>query len=719
VFALALAIALACPPSLLLAEDFLSEEDKEAAKSGAEAVKKAYEFGKDPGTEQMLDTAITAMSVGYPPAGAALGAMKGLMSMLGFFNKPDKVAEALKLLDARLKELEGRVKRLEDKVREIQNQQFRDQNLARIRELKERHRELSALVFDLKQLPTDPNFRRSLANRGKLLADSFLMSEDADLWKWSDLDLATQNQIPPDFKPLPTLEYYVSALVFWMAAIESAAAGDRAWVMQTYGGDLQRHAAFLSVRADWNDLNGEPETLPENIEARVSCGLQPMSKYPDPSTRMCSVKLACSDRMARRENMPAAVTEFLGTEGALCTLSANQGTPAEEKYIEDFYGVGLMGILATTIERLATTGTVGTQYVGGFDYTYYTPQYLYGVKPDGTLVWFDHTIAEDRNPDSGKPEFGVVGADRMKAGASIYTRDADSAQAAPESDGAVTDRGGLFATRLRKDTSVYTAAQQQPSAAAVQVDQRPDAAAVAAMTTPTPKISHSLSQPSAVGSGWAQFREIYPAGGAGIYALTSDGRLLWYRHDGWQNGAVAWKGPVQVGDGWGGFWKVVPGGDGVLYAIDQNADMHWYRENDYQDAQATPSWNPPQRVGGGWGQFVHVFSSGQGIIYAVQPSGELLWYKHTGYLTGAPTWEGPKSVSGSGWTDFSRVFSPGEGHIYAMRANGQLFWYRHSGWETGKFAWLGPHEVSSGFDGLTNVFARMWGTPKPSGSDVR
>src|SRR5690606_36843538 len=132
-----------------------------------------------------------------PPAGAALGAMKGMMSMLGFFDKPDMVGQALRQLAARLQVLESRLAYLESQVLQIRNQQFKDQNLARVRELQQRHRELQGHVFELKERPTDPARRRSLANKGKIIADSFLLEYDADLWNWSDLDEATQQMFPP------------------------------------------------------------------------------------------------------------------------------------------------------------------------------------------------------------------------------------------------------------------------------------------------------------------------------------------------------------------------------------------------------------------------------------------------------------------------------------------------------------------------------------------
>jgi hypothetical protein len=43
-----------------------------------------------------------------------------------------------------------------------------------------------------------------------------------------------------------------------------------------------------------------------------------------------------------------------------------------------------------------------------------------------------------------------------------------------------------------------------------------------------------------------------------VYALQADGALLWYQHDGYQDGTVRWQGPTQVAVGWGSFVQVFP-----------------------------------------------------------------------------------------------------------------------------------------------------------------
>lgn len=48
-----------------------------------------------------------------------------------------------------------------------------------------------------------------------------------------------------------------------------------------------------------------------------------------------------------------------------------------------------------------------------------------------------------------------------------------------------------------------------------------------------------------------------------IYAVASNGGLLWYRHDGRNDGSEAWaSGAKKIGHGWDGFTMVFTGDSG-------------------------------------------------------------------------------------------------------------------------------------------------------------
>jgi hypothetical protein len=68
-----------------------------------------------------------------------------------------------------------------------------------------------------------------------------------------------------EFKPLPTLEYYVVSLVTWITAIENASDGNYEAVKGQCGElvnsecsrELKKHIAFLSVRPEWKRWRSE------------------------------------------------------------------------------------------------------------------------------------------------------------------------------------------------------------------------------------------------------------------------------------------------------------------------------------------------------------------------------------------------------------------------------------------------------------------------------
>lgn len=241
--------------------------------------------------------------------------------------------------------------------------------------------------------------------------------------------------------------------------------------------------------------------------------------------------------------------------------------------------------------------------------------------------------------------------------------------------------------------------------------------------------------PKPVGSGWAGFKDVIPAGGNSLYALTTDGRLQWYQHDGFNDGSFAWKGPVEVGQGWN-FSKILSGSDGIIYAIQQDGTLLWYQHGGFTNGGGISTWIGPRVIGSDWVQFKDVFSTGQGTIYAVQPDGTLLRYQHTGFATGDTTWESPRTV-GSSWQSFQQIVPVGNGVILAIKApqvfasskdpffpGGHLLWYKDVGiepvpkpssfspvhWEE---QWEGPVEIGTGWQYFKKVVALLPATPPP------
>lgn len=213
--------------------------------------------------------------------------------------------------------------------------------------------------------------------------------------------------------------------------------------------------------------------------------------------------------------------------------------------------------------------------------------------------------------------------------------------------------------------------------------------------------------PRTCGSGWAQFRQVVPAGGSALFAVAQDGVLKWYRHDGFNDGSFVWQGPQDVGSGWERFSHAFAGGDGVLYGIEPDGTLRWYRHGTFLEGGAG-AWSGGHAVGSGWTQFARVFCAGQGVIYGVLPDGTLRWYRHLGFADGALGWQGHTDV-GRGWADFAQICSPGEGVVLALTQDGRLLRYEHRGWLEGGLVetWLGPQEVASGIRNANVMFALM------------
>ncbi len=219
--------------------------------------------------------------------------------------------------------------------------------------------------------------------------------------------------------------------------------------------------------------------------------------------------------------------------------------------------------------------------------------------------------------------------------------------------------------------------------------------------------------PKKVGTGWANFKDVIAAGGNRFYALTQDGKLLWYQHDGFNDGSFQWQGGKEVGSGWT-FKRIFSGGDGVVYAIRQDGKLFWYRHLGFKDGAR--SWVEAKEVGSGWGNFKDVFSLGQGAVYAIQPDGTLLLYQQKGFETGEKNWYPARTV-GSAWNQFQQIVPAGNGVILAIRPDGTLIWYKHLGLTSPvkfgrlKDTWAPAVNIGSGWQGFGKVFAMMPATP--------
>jgi hypothetical protein len=91
-----------------------------------------------------------------------------------------------------------------------------------------------------------------------------------------------------------------------------------------------------------------------------------------------------------------------------------------------------------------------------------------------------------------------------------------------------------------------------------------------------------------------------------------------------------------------------------IYAIRQNGDMLFYKHEGADDGSA--NWPIQARqIGNGW-DFRQVFAGPNGAVYAIRQNGDMLFYKHAGFNDGSANWPIQARQIGNGW-DFRQVFA--------------------------------------------------------------
>jgi hypothetical protein len=221
-------------------------------------------------------------------------------------------------------------------------------------------------------------------------------------------------------------------------------------------------------------------------------------------------------------------------------------------------------------------------------------------------------------------------------------------------------------------------------------------------------------------------------GGTPIYAVQSNGDLMWYSHIGYDTGEFKWANNgtgKQVGNGWSqslSIFKGDPNGkDGVIYRVDTKGDLYWYKHKGYGNGAV--NWEDGKKIGNGW-QSRQVISGGGGVLYSLQNDGTLLWQKHEDYDGGSAVWAnngvarkvGPandslynpttRQITYIGWSNAKFIFSGGYGVIYSIDDKGDLYWNRHLGYQDGTNKWDVRKKIGNGWQNMRQVFSGGGGT---------
>ena len=93
----------------------------------------------------------------------------------------------------------------------------------------------------------------------------------------------------------------------------------------------------------------------------------------------------------------------------------------------------------------------------------------------------------------------------------------------------------------------------------------------------------------------------------------------------------------------------------IIYGLAHNGDLMWFHHNGNDDGSFRLARNEGKKVGHGW-NVKQVFSGGEGIIYAINENKDLMWARHEGRSDGSFTWAtSDMQKVGHNWS-FKQVF---------------------------------------------------------------
>lgn len=184
-----------------------------------------------------------------------------------------------------------------------------------------------------------------------------------------------------------------------------------------------------------------------------------------------------------------------------------------------------------------------------------------------------------------------------------------------------------------------------------------------------------------------RFLRMFSGGNGIIYAIRSDGALLWFRHSGWRTGAPTWvdigRGRV-LGTGFHQYRWVGASETGEIFAVRGNGDLlrFTYRLTDPDTgAGAWANGGKAVRLGTGWDRFPRIFGGPESVLWAVDADGGL-------YRADAGGTQARASMVGSGFNATSYLMADTGGQLYAVCAR-SMTWQRYTG------QWLTPTGAST------------------------
>jgi Ricin-type beta-trefoil lectin domain-like len=301
-------------------------------------------------------------ATGVPVMGKLLTIMKAQESLS---YSPEVLDQRLRAVEEHLQQIDARLQQVAIRVGQLQTEAVRNANTDRLRELQRIRGEIVLVSAGLRNNPNA--FERSqLTLKAEQMADQLKDSPNFDIWQWTDIDPATN--LRTRFEVLPSFELYSLALITWFSALEVVSETAPATVVRDYGAALSKHATFLRSRPGWKE-GSDPLTLPEHLRAAVFCELETSQLYVDQNGK-CSFAQVCYDNLDDKKSQPpqtVVISIQAFTPTTACTWDPNREMFFDTlDDLRNGHGLALMDKSADLLERLATTGTSKTQFIGSF-----------------------------------------------------------------------------------------------------------------------------------------------------------------------------------------------------------------------------------------------------------------------------------------------------------------------------------------------------------------
>lgn len=632
------------------------------------------------------------------PAGAAIATAIGgaafVMEVLEWLGNDDTVSKAQRQLQLQIDHLKFVLQLLEERMNELVDQVAKESNRQTNRDLLDYLDEIRSANTALQSPSLNASAAVRIANDSGVTLDKFLRN-DFDIWRWMDViakevpnpqtgEIVTSSALLPlQFKNLPTLPIYLTAVLTWLDAREKAIALGGKAQLDDDAGRIARHLAAVSVRHDFDkylddDPRGIPRSIAENIQWHIRA--LPIALHRQPVDRVCSWRFELQNWMNGHMKYGDNFDIVMPSDNMLCTIDpASLGAPPLELDAETESGIEALHALKETLERVSATGSIKQQFIGQFPNTeVYFPAVLYVIAQNADLHWYCND--ESNRPGGSSSWRGPV---KIGNGWGGFTT--------------VFSGGGAAIYAVRPDGVLLWYGHD-------------------GFWDGTPQ----WREPRQVGHGWNGFATVFSGGEYVIYGIQPDGDLIWYRHDGASYGGDVgtWASSVKVGWGWGEFAKVFSGGDGIIYAIRQDGVLMRYKHLGY--LTGAMEWEPHDEIGTGWNGFQEVVAAADGVLYAFTRDGRILWYRYgERKKTSKLDWKKVRRLS---YAENLNPRRPGETFDRRTIDFTNLDLNPNPDWRKQRFlelesnphifdltamTWEGPVEIKRGLPGFRSAFALM------------